>query len=192
MEKQIVIKKLIKARKKILDLIRPLSKQLWEEVFLGTWSLKDLVAHLIGWDIWGLRATKEILQGKLPSYYQYYDEDWKSFNDKLVNKYKKGNKNDLLVSIKNSHKKLVEELERIPDKLYNKNFNLTWKGFKVTLTSDTLTQSDDEEIHTKQIKDWLKNQRTEDILDLAGKFRIKNKKSLLKARESMEKHYKRF
>ena len=122
MKKQIVIKKLIKARKKILDLIRPLSKQLWEEVFLGTWSLKDLVAHLIGWDIWGLRATKEILQGKLPSYYQYYDE----------------------------------------------------------------------EIHTEQIRDWLKNQRTEDILDLAGKFRIKNKKSLLKARESMEKHYKRF
>ena len=41
-------------------------------------------------------------------------------------------------------------------------------------------------------KDHIKIKPAEDILDLIGKFKIKNKKPLLKAREQMEKHYKRF
>lgn len=40
--------------------------------------------------------------------------------------------------------------------------------------------------------DHIKIKPAEDILDLAGKFEVKNKKPILKARESMEKHYKRF
>ena len=40
--------------------------------------------------------------------------------------------------------------------------------------------------------DHIKIKPAEDILDLAGKFKPKHKKPLLKAREYMEKHYKRF
>jgi AbrB family looped-hinge helix DNA binding protein len=41
-------------------------------------------------------------------------------------------------------------------------------------------------------KDYIKIKPAEDILDLAGKFRRKMKKPILKAREYMEKNYKRF
>src|SRR3972149_7111072 len=107
MKKRIVINRLVKARQKILKLGEPLPEEKWDEVFLGKWSVKDLVAHLIGWDNWGLRATREILKGKLPSYYKYYDENWIAMNDRLVKGYKKGGKKKLLAAIKNSHRKIV-------------------------------------------------------------------------------------
>ena len=41
-------------------------------------------------------------------------------------------------------------------------------------------------------KDHIKIKPTEDILDLAGKYKKKMKKPILKARGQMEKKYKRF
>lgn len=157
MGKRAVINKLIRAREKILKLVESLSEEKWNEIFLGKWAIRDLIAHLIGWDIWGLKATYEILKGKLPSYYyNYYDDDWATINDQLVKQYKKGDKHNMLDSLKKRRKKLIEELEKIPKELYNKDFGARWKGKKVTVASDTLFQADDEEIHAQQIQRWLK------------------------------------
>ena len=52
MRKRSVINKLRESREKILNLVEPLSEEKWNEVFLGKWSISDLVAHLIGWDVW--------------------------------------------------------------------------------------------------------------------------------------------
>lgn len=41
-------------------------------------------------------------------------------------------------------------------------------------------------------EDYIKVRPTEDILNLAGAYKKKMKKPVLKAREYMEKHYKRF
>lgn len=41
-------------------------------------------------------------------------------------------------------------------------------------------------------KDHIKIKPTFDILDIAGTFHPRKKKSVLKARKYMEKHYKRF
>lgn len=157
LSKKEVIKRLSEARWKILKLIEPLDKKKWNEVFLGKWTIADFVAHLIGWDIWGIKATHEILQGKLPSYYyKYYDDDWKTINDQFVKRYKKGNKSDLLNTLKKYRDKLTEKLENIPEELYHKDFGARWMEKVVTIESDTLYQADDEETHLKQIKNWLK------------------------------------
>ena len=156
MKKKEVIGRLVGVRKRILELIGPLSEDKWDRVFLGKWTLKDFVAHLIGWDILGLKATREILQGKLPTYYKYYKEDWEKINDRLVKKYKKGRKRSLLVAEKKFRRKLIGELKKIPEELYRKDFGIRWKGSKITLTSDTLYQANDEKVHLQQIKNWLK------------------------------------
>lgn len=157
LSKKEVIKRLSEARRKILELIEPLDEKRWSEVFLGKWTIADFVAHLIGWDIWGKKATHEILQGKLPSYYyKYYDDDWKTINDQFVKRYKKGNKKDLLNALEKHRNRLVKELEKITEEFYNKNFGARWMKKVVTIASDTLFQADDEEIHLQQIKDWLK------------------------------------
>lgn len=157
MRKRAVINNLVRAREKILELVELLPEEKWNEVWLGKWSISDLVAHLIGWDIWGLKATREILKGRLPGYYyKYYDDDWATINAQFVKKYKKGNKDDLLNSLKKQRDKLIKGLEKVPEELYHKDLGARWKGKIVTIASDTLFQAEDEKIHAQQIKKWLK------------------------------------
>ena len=68
-KKQQVIAGLVDARSKILASVAALPPAQQDVVFLGEWSVKDLLAHLIGWDFANLEATKEALAGKLPSFY---------------------------------------------------------------------------------------------------------------------------
>lgn len=156
MEKESVINQYVETRQKIIGLIELLPEKKWNEVFLGKWTLKDLVAHFIGWDVCGLKATNEILRSKLPSYYRYYDKNWAKINDTFVRHYKKGSKRNLLAKLKKSQNCLVKKLKAISAGFYNKDFGLCWHGFKITLALDTLFQAKDEEKHLKQIQRWLK------------------------------------
>ena len=151
-----LIKDFIEIRKKIIDLVSSLSFEELDEVFLGSWSVKDILAHLIGWDHWNLKAVKEILRGKLPSFYFHYDSDWIAFNAGLVKKYKKENFEKLLSSLKESHRKLINFLQVIPVEEFNKERGLRWKRFKVTIASEIQPEINDEKIHYKQIQDWKK------------------------------------
>ena len=42
---------LIETRRKILDAASSPSPEQQDEVFLGIWSVKDLLAHLAGWNV---------------------------------------------------------------------------------------------------------------------------------------------
>lgn len=158
-----VIKALSAVREKTLLAIESLHQNTWAEVFLGTWSLADLVAHFIGWDIEGKKATKEILQRKLPSYYLQYDKNWATINNDFVKKYKKGDKHTLLAAVRKSHAQLVAELEKVSENLFNKDFGIRWKGKIITVASDTMSQAIDEEKHFQKIKYWLKQMPLEKL-----------------------------
>lgn len=62
--KQEIIAGLIVARQHILDAIADLPSDKQAEVFLGTWSIKDLLAHLVGWDFTNIEAVTDIRAGQ--------------------------------------------------------------------------------------------------------------------------------
>ena len=72
---------------------------------------------------------------------------------------------------------------------------VTQKG-QVTLPKkmrEILGINEYDKVFVEADKDHIKIKPTEDILDLAGKYKKKmKKKPILKAREQMEKNYKRF
>ena len=49
-KKDALIANLVEARKNILNAASALPARQRDEIFLGSWSVKDLLAHLIGWD----------------------------------------------------------------------------------------------------------------------------------------------
>ena len=63
------------ARNGILAELSSLLPEKRSEVFLGTWSAHDLVAHLIGWDFTNIQAAKDILANLLPQFYAHRDHD---------------------------------------------------------------------------------------------------------------------
>jgi hypothetical protein len=79
-------------------------------VFLGTWSLCDLLAHLVGWNFANLQAIPEVLSGRIPSFYAYHDRDWVNYNAMLVAKYKCDSFEELLGRVQDSHNQLMTAL----------------------------------------------------------------------------------
>lgn len=155
--KEEVISALVKARRDILAEISVLSKADREQIFLGVWSVKDLLAHLAGWDFTNMEAVNSVLAGNLPSFYEYHDRDWQTYNAMLVAKYKKNSFKELLASVKNSQKKLIEILGSIPSEDFNKDFGVRFRGYKVTIQRLLEAETKDEQVHCRQIADFFKD-----------------------------------
>lgn len=77
------------ARQQILDLVGEVPPDQRDVIFLGQWCIKDLLAHMIGWDATNQRSVREILSGERPFFFQYYDKDWQRYNALLVSTYRR-------------------------------------------------------------------------------------------------------
>jgi hypothetical protein len=151
-KKDNIIAGLIEVRKNILDAASSLSPTQQDEVFLGVWSVKDLLAHLVGWDFANLESAKEIPAGKLPGFYSHYDHDWRSFNARLVAEHKKDDFADLISTIENSHRQLVDFLKTVPAEEFDKDRGVRFKGYKVTTARTLEAEIKDEKEHCAQIE----------------------------------------
>ena len=152
---QELISAIIETRTAILHAASQLSHEAQNIAFLGVWSVKDLIAHLIGWDYANLAAAKDIQAGKLPEFYAHYDKDWKTFNAALVAKYKRDNFDELLVLARDSQGQLIEYLESIPPENLEKDFGVrTGRNYKVTIARWLQAELKDGQEHLKQIQEF--------------------------------------
>jgi uncharacterized damage-inducible protein DinB len=155
--KEEIIAGLIEARRQILDAVSTLSLEKQDEVFLGSWSVKDLLAHLVGWDYANIDAAKEIRAGKPPHVLEHWDPDWVKYNAELVRRYKRDNWVEQLDTIQQSHKALIEMVRTIPSEDIEKDFGVrSTSGANVTVEDFLQFEIEDESRHYQQIQDWLK------------------------------------
>ncbi len=114
-----LIADLVAARQGILDAVAALSPAQQDEVFLGIWSAKDLLAHLVGWDYANIEAIEAVRAGRRPAYWDHYDRDWRTFNARLVATYRREDMADLLAEMARSHRQLLDAVEAVPaEELY--------------------------------------------------------------------------
>jgi hypothetical protein len=113
-----LIHDLVQARRKVLDAASRLTPQQQDAIFLGDWSARDLLAHLAGWDDANRQAVQEILAGQKPSFLQYRDRDWKSYNARLVAHYRRDSWSELLEVVESSLRHLLDLLQAIPAEDY--------------------------------------------------------------------------
>ena len=156
-KKDEIISGLVEARRKILDAASSLLPAEQDEIFLGVWSVKDLLAHLVGWDLANIEAVEAILAGRLPAFYVHHDRDWKTFNARLVAEHKKDDFADLITSVQDSHQKLVDFLRAIPADEFDRDRDVRFKGYKVTIARTLQVEVDDERIHHTQIEEFKDN-----------------------------------
>jgi len=152
---------LVAARDSILSAASALPMQKQDQIFLGTWSARDFLAHLIGWDYSNLQAATEILAGKLPSFYACYDHDWQTYNARLVLQWTRDDWAELFALVEESHRKLVEFLKTIPPEDFVKDRGLRFKGFKVTIAALMTAEARDEKKHCEQVEEFQRRGRLE-------------------------------
>lgn len=153
-KKDKLISELVETRRKTLDTVSSLSPAQQGEVFLGIWSVKDLLAHLVGWDFANIEAAQAVLAGKVPAFYSYYDRDWRAFNARLVAEYRKDDFAELVSSAEDSHQKLIDFLTTIPAEEFDKDKGVRFKGYKVTIARLLQGEIDDEKKHYAQIEEF--------------------------------------
>jgi len=153
-KKDKIISGLVETRRRILDAASSLSPAQQDEIFLGVWSVKDLLAHLVGWDFANLEAAKAILAGRLPNFYSYHDRDWKTYNARLVAEYKRDHFTDLLLSVEDSHQSLIDFLKTIPGEEFDRDRGVRSKGYKVTIARLLQVEIEDEKTHLTQFEEF--------------------------------------
>jgi hypothetical protein len=147
----------LKARTPILHAASQLSSEAQDTIFLGTWSLKDLLAHLAGWDFTNLAAAKDIQAGKLPEFVGQRDRDWQSYNAALVAKYKRDDFEELLALVKDSHRQLIAYLESIPAEDFSKDFGVRDGSYRMMIDRLMRAEWKDEQVHLEQIRAFAAN-----------------------------------
>jgi len=153
---QALLAELSAARRGLLDAVQTLPPAQRDTPFLGTWSIKDLLAHLTGWDATSLQAVQQMLAGSYPTFFQYYDKDWQTYNAQLVRKHKVEPFEALLSAVEGSHRDLMMYLKSIPAELLLKA-KATRPGGKRTLTARFLLAAEarDERVHAAQVEAFL-------------------------------------
>ena len=147
-----ILDELAAARKAILAAVveLPVGKQ--DQIFLGTWSVKDLLAHLVGWDHANLKAIGELRSGKLPGFYAYIGKDWASYNALLVSQYKCENFSELVAGANESHQRLVEAAWGVSAEDFDRDWQVRYKGYRVLISRLLQAEANDERVHLEQIR----------------------------------------
>ncbi len=158
-QKEQLLADLRKTRDDILKEMKALSAKKRDMVFPGIWSVKDLMAHLAGWDYTNLDAVGSVLAGKLPAFYKYRDRDWQTYNAMLVAKYKRDSFRELLSLIKSSQKELIDFLQPLPPESFGRDFGVRYRGYKVTIRRLLEADIKDGRVHFQQIKDFFKEKK---------------------------------
>jgi len=159
LRKDQILSALIETRQHIIHQAREISAKDRDRVFLGIWSVKDLLAHLVGWDHSDLEAVNAVMSGRLPAFYEYHDHDWKKYNSILVAKYKRSSFRELMSALDHSHSELVEFLKTVPAEIFNKDFGVRFRGYKVTVQRLLESETKDEQTHSRQIEDLFKESK---------------------------------
>ncbi|MEW6567034.1 MAG: ClbS/DfsB family four-helix bundle protein [Chloroflexota bacterium] len=156
-KKEALLRDLIIARSRLVKAATALSPAKQDRVFLGTWSAKHLLAHLIGWDYTNVQAIEEISAGKVPSFYSHYDQNWASYNAQLVAQYGKEKLEDLLADLQASHRQLLERVDALPATDLWRDRKLRFRGWKVTIGSLLDVEARDEAEHADQLEAWAQS-----------------------------------
>jgi hypothetical protein len=154
--KQQLIADLLDARRLILELVLDLPPEKQDRVFLGAWSVRDLLAHLAGWDFTNVNAVQDIRAGRSPGVFKQYDPDWATYNAELVRRYRREDFVEMLDSVRQSHQALIEFVQNIPDDEIDRDFGVRSPGgMAITVERFLRFEIDDEREHARQIRDWL-------------------------------------
>ncbi len=153
--KEALIEGLVSARQSDLAAARKVPAEQLDQVFLGTWSIKDLLAHLIGWDFTNIQAIQEILAGQPPEFFQYYDKDWQSYNARLVATYRKEPFEALLAEVESSHRQLISYLRSLSPAEVVNGKGRSPRGRTITIRNLLLSEAGDEQAHARQVQSFL-------------------------------------
>jgi len=113
---------------------------------MGSWTIKDVIAHITWWEEEALTHLPLIMEDKkLPRYRDKYG-GIDAFNDRMVEEKRKLSLKEVLRERDETHRRLLDFLHEVPDEHF-----VTETRFRKRLRLDTYGHY---KIHTAAIHEW--------------------------------------
>jgi hypothetical protein len=128
-----------------------------ESVFLkkmNDWAPRDVIAHLIGWNLYTIKGCQQLKRGELPFYFNDPGDDFRKVNALLVGKYNSKDKKKLLAQLEASAKKLTSYIATIEPSDWEGDFGVTFWRKTITIKNSVDALITDFISHKRQIKKW--------------------------------------
>ena len=128
-----------------------------ERLFLRkvtTWTARDMVAHLIGWNRYVERGARQILRGELPFYDVDPGPDYSNVNAMLVRDYPDTDRLALLESLTASTEELTAFLRAVDPDAWDRDFGVRHDGETLTVKSTVDDLMADYHHHREQLEDF--------------------------------------
>ncbi|NIM15166.1 MAG: ClbS/DfsB family four-helix bundle protein [Candidatus Aminicenantes bacterium] len=127
-----------------------------EELFLkkrNSWSPRDMVAHLIGWNRYIIEGSKQIKRGELPFYDIDPGENYSKVNAALVRKYSSRDRQELLDELQASAGELKQFLLSLDPSEWDRDYGVRHQGAVITIRNTVDDLIADYAHHRKQIEE---------------------------------------
>ena len=122
---------------------------------LGKWTPRDIVAHLIGWNRYVVRGSRQLQRGELPFYDVDPGENFGKVNAALVEEYPEADGVELLSELRKSADELCAFLDALEESEWQRDFGVRHGDEVLTIrgTVDELIR--DYPHHREQIETWV-------------------------------------
>ena len=129
-----------------------------EDLFLepmNGWSVRDVVAHLIGWNRYTIEGCRDILRGVRPFYLDDDCYDFCNVNAASVQKYASPCRHELLSKLDTSFNELKGYLLLLSPSQWCEDTAVKHEWVTITVENTVLGLRDDYEKHRNAIQTWI-------------------------------------
>ena len=130
------------------EAIKGLDDAQMSQVWLGSWGVREIVAHATGWHREMIPALERLGRAEAPYPDGAYD-DFDSWNARFVEARKGRSSADILRELDSSHRELLGAASRLPDEHFG-------EGKPASELLDGITASHYRE-HAEQIRQWRRS-----------------------------------
>ena len=116
--KQELLNQAAREYKAFHESLQGLNEQDLTEVWLGTWSIKDIVAHIVGWHSEMGPALERIARGERPVPEGVSYDDIDGWNAKFVAARRGAEAADLLLDLDKSHERFMHQADAVPEERF--------------------------------------------------------------------------
>lgn len=125
--------------------IKGLDEAQMREIWLGSWGVREILAHITGWHREMIPALERMSRGEVPYPDGAYD-DFDSWNARFVEARKGRAPADILREVDASHRELLSAASRLPDEHFG-------EGKSASGLVDGVAAAHYRE-HAEQIRQW--------------------------------------
>ena len=119
------------------------------------WSPRDVVAHLIGWNVYTLVGCRDIQQGRAPFYMSDEAADFRNVNAASTQRYASQDKGELLGQLTATADELLGYLDELESDAWNRNYGVVGLSGRPTLISQHVAALAADYLgHAQEITSW--------------------------------------